>query len=288
VKLGLVDTFRVPCALSYQASVEGFVRVQGLGGVQREQVNPIDRHYLACMDKTEIRLEFQPSREERRIPNAQHRARPTRAGRSLAPCADKSEMSARRDWFKHNASSKNQHRFDDQHNAHRRPDLHRLVLGGVWRVGPIGARPPTRSRSLITPTVRSRRASSAQMATAGADTIETTWHGKRLYAGDPTAVSWRPITAIRLGGDGDPATAADPAWTPYIPTQSHPDYADPQLHSSTLTKSSYPHGCINTSLSSWLNLQSSGARPARPCHLRRGGFSARPFNVPGKVHDIGK
>jgi hypothetical protein len=64
----------------------------------------------------------------------------------------------------------------------------------------------------------------AQMAAAGADTIETTWHGKRLYAGDPTAVTWRPITAIRLGGDGNPATPADPAWTPVIPTQPHPEY----------------------------------------------------------------
>jgi hypothetical protein len=64
----------------------------------------------------------------------------------------------------------------------------------------------------------------AQMATAGADTIETTWHAKRLYAADPTAVTWRPITAIRLGGDGNPATPADPAWTPFLPTQSHPDY----------------------------------------------------------------
>ena len=64
----------------------------------------------------------------------------------------------------------------------------------------------------------------AQMAAAGADTISTTWHGKRLYAEDATAVTWRPITAIRLGGDGNPATPADPAWTPLIPTQPHPEY----------------------------------------------------------------
>jgi hypothetical protein len=63
----------------------------------------------------------------------------------------------------------------------------------------------------------------AQIAAAGADTIET-WHGKLLYAEDPTAVTWRPITAIRLGGDGNPATPADPAWTPYIPTHPHPEY----------------------------------------------------------------
>jgi len=64
----------------------------------------------------------------------------------------------------------------------------------------------------------------AQLAVAGIDTIITTWSAKRAYAGDPTAVTWRPITAIRLGGDGNPNTPADPAWTPLIPTQPHPEY----------------------------------------------------------------
>ena len=63
----------------------------------------------------------------------------------------------------------------------------------------------------------------AQLAVAGADTIITTWAGKRAYAADPTAVTWRPITAIRLGGDGNPKTPADPNWTPLIPTQPHPE-----------------------------------------------------------------
>jgi hypothetical protein len=36
---------------------------------------------------------------------------------------------------------------------------------------------------------------------------------------------WRPVTAIRLGDtDGNPATAADPAWTPLLVTPPHPDY----------------------------------------------------------------
>jgi len=64
----------------------------------------------------------------------------------------------------------------------------------------------------------------AQLAVAGIDTIITTWSAKRAYAGDPTAVTWRPITAIRLGGDGNPNTPADPAWTPLIPAQPHPEY----------------------------------------------------------------
>ncbi|MFG3580586.1 vanadium-dependent haloperoxidase [Micromonospora chersina] len=36
---------------------------------------------------------------------------------------------------------------------------------------------------------------------------------------------WRPITAIRLGDtDRNPATAADPDWTPLLVTPPHPDY----------------------------------------------------------------
>jgi hypothetical protein len=65
----------------------------------------------------------------------------------------------------------------------------------------------------------------AQLAVAGIDTIITTWAAKRSYAADPTAVTWRPVTAIRMGGDGNPDTPADPAWTPLLPTQPHPEYA---------------------------------------------------------------
>lgn len=64
----------------------------------------------------------------------------------------------------------------------------------------------------------------AQLAVAGIDTIITTWAAKRAYAADPTAVTWRPVTAIRLGGDGNPNTPANPAWTPLLPTQPHPEY----------------------------------------------------------------
>ncbi|MEU6717296.1 vanadium-dependent haloperoxidase [Nonomuraea sp. NPDC046802] len=36
---------------------------------------------------------------------------------------------------------------------------------------------------------------------------------------------WRPVTAIRLAGtDGNPATEADPAWTPLLVTPPHPDF----------------------------------------------------------------
>jgi hypothetical protein len=40
---------------------------------------------------------------------------------------------------------------------------------------------------------------------------------------------WRPVTAIRNGAkDGNPQTAADPAWNSYLETPSHPEY--PSLH----------------------------------------------------------
>lgn len=42
--------------------------------------------------------------------------------------------------------------------------------------------------------------------------------------------TWRPQSAIPLADtDGNPATAADPAWTPVLPTPNHPEY--PAAHS---------------------------------------------------------
>ncbi|QBE65432.1 vanadium-dependent haloperoxidase [Pseudoduganella lutea] len=42
--------------------------------------------------------------------------------------------------------------------------------------------------------------------------------------------TWRPQSAIPLAEtDGNPATAADPAWTPLLPTPNHPEY--PAAHS---------------------------------------------------------
>jgi len=36
---------------------------------------------------------------------------------------------------------------------------------------------------------------------------------------------WRPTSAIRLADtDGNPATSADPTWTPVVPTPNHPEY----------------------------------------------------------------
>ena len=60
---------------------------------------------------------------------------------------------------------------------------------------------------------------------AMAETAITTWTGKRFYGSVPTEVTWRPITAITLADtDGNPGTAADPAWVPLIVTPAHPEY----------------------------------------------------------------
>jgi hypothetical protein len=47
---------------------------------------------------------------------------------------------------------------------------------------------------------------------------------------------WRPITAIRNANlDGNPATTADPSWTPLVTTPNHPEYPS-------------QHGCITSAL----------------------------------------
>jgi hypothetical protein len=52
-----------------------------------------------------------------------------------------------------------------------------------------------------------------------ADAIISAWHAKYLYG------FWRPITAIQLADtDGNPATTADPTWTPLLTTPPYPDY----------------------------------------------------------------
>jgi len=54
---------------------------------------------------------------------------------------------------------------------------------------------------------------------AAADAIITAWHDKRFYH------FWRPITAIQNGdNDGNPRTAGDPTWTPYLATPAYPEY----------------------------------------------------------------
>lgn len=59
----------------------------------------------------------------------------------------------------------------------------------------------------------------ALLAMVGDDTSVATGDAKLHYN------FWRPITAIRNAeDDGNPATAADPAWEPLIGTPNHPEY----------------------------------------------------------------
>jgi hypothetical protein len=59
---------------------------------------------------------------------------------------------------------------------------------------------------------------------AMADAIIGCWDAKYTYS------SWRPITAIQMGGtDGNDNTTADSAWTPLITTPAFPEY--PSAHS---------------------------------------------------------
>ena len=59
----------------------------------------------------------------------------------------------------------------------------------------------------------------AMLNVAMADAGIAVWHAKLSHN------FWRPITAIQLAEtDGNPATAADPAWTPLTPTPPYPDY----------------------------------------------------------------
>jgi hypothetical protein len=57
------------------------------------------------------------------------------------------------------------------------------------------------------------------LATATTDAVAACFDAKYTYQ------FWRPTSAIRLADtDGNPATDADPAWTPFVVTPNHPEY----------------------------------------------------------------
>ena len=58
----------------------------------------------------------------------------------------------------------------------------------------------------------------ALLDTAMADANISCWYAKWSYA------YWRPVTAIRVADDGNPATQPDATWTPLIVTPPYPDY----------------------------------------------------------------
>jgi hypothetical protein len=59
----------------------------------------------------------------------------------------------------------------------------------------------------------------AMLAVANADAVAACFDAKYTYN------FWRPTSAIRLADtDGNPATDADPTWTPFVATPNHPEY----------------------------------------------------------------
>jgi hypothetical protein len=53
---------------------------------------------------------------------------------------------------------------------------------------------------------------------------------------------WRPITAIQLADtDGNPATTADPTWTPLLVTPPHPDYTSGHTCQTAATMSTFAY-----------------------------------------------
>ena len=73
---------------------------------------------------------------------------------------------------------------------------------------------------------------------AMADTVITTFTGKRFYGSASTAVTWRPLTAITLADtDENPDTYPDTEWLPLITTPAHPEYpaGHPSLNGAAAT-----------------------------------------------------
>jgi hypothetical protein len=63
----------------------------------------------------------------------------------------------------------------------------------------------------------------AMLWVAQADATIACFESKYTYA------FWRPVSAVQLADtDGNPATTADPTWTPALPTPNHPEY--PSAH----------------------------------------------------------
>jgi len=68
----------------------------------------------------------------------------------------------------------------------------------------------------------------ALMNVAGADARIACWDAKYAFN------FWRPVTAIhRADEDGNPATEADPGWTPLLPTPNFPEYVSAHTAVST-------------------------------------------------------
>jgi hypothetical protein len=121
----------------------------------------------------------------------------------------------------------------------------------------------------------------ALLTVAQADTLVTTWSAKRFYAGDPGSLTWRPITAIRLGGTGqNPNTAQDTAWTPLIVTPGHPEY--PAGHPSNAGAcAGVLSGIFGDDAGSFTLTYPSAPPPGVACQNEQCASGALPAGVPG-------
>ena len=100
-----------------------------------------------------------------------------------------------------------------------------------WGLGRADAQYNEGTRGIITTTGMNRVQAAQALALSNlvtADAYIACFDGKYTYS------AWRPYTAIRAGDtDGNPATVADPTWTPLVKTPNHPEY--PAHHACVTT-----------------------------------------------------
>ncbi len=109
-------------------------------------------------------------------------------------------------------------------SAARTPEQTEIAL--FWADGPGTATPPGHWHVIAQGLSRERGLDLienarlfALLAIAGADAAVVSWDQKYYYG------HWRPITGIQhADADGNPATVADPSWTPLITTPPFPSY----------------------------------------------------------------
>ena len=103
--------------------------------------------------------------------------------------------------------------------------------GLFWGLGRPSAQYNEGMRGIITSTGMNRIQAARALAMTNlvtADAYIACFDAKYTYS------AWRPYTAIRAGDtDGNPATMADPAWTPLVRTPNHPEY--PANHACVTT-----------------------------------------------------
>ncbi|HEX3130768.1 MAG TPA: carboxypeptidase regulatory-like domain-containing protein [Thermoanaerobaculia bacterium] len=106
----------------------------------------------------------------------------------------------------------------------RTPEQSEIAL--FWADGPGTATPPGHWHVIAQAISEARGLSLlenarlfALLAITNADAAIVSWDHKYYYS------HWRPVTAIRMAeADGNPDTAADADWTPYLPTPPFPTY----------------------------------------------------------------